>query len=108
MGYIRHHAIIVTTWDIEKLEVARKKAKELFGKMVSKIVKSELNGYCSFFIPPDGSKEGWADSERGDENRKKLIEFIETLGHDDGSSSYDYVEVFYGDDEGESKIINHN
>jgi len=108
MGYIRHHAIIVTSWDEKRITEARKEAKEICGNRVSSIVKSPLNGYYSFFVAPDGSKEGWEESEQGDYERRKFIGWIEAQSYDDGPNSLDYVEVFYGDEDGDSEIINNN
>jgi hypothetical protein len=69
MGYIRHDAIIATSWDKKYLAPALKKAEEL-GLPCSEIVDSQTNGYCSFLIAPDGSKEGWDESGRGDMARQ--------------------------------------
>ena len=68
MGYIKHDAIIVTSCDEKYLSPAMAKAEAL-GLSVSPIVKSQMNGYVSFLIAPDGSKEGWHDSEDGDAAR---------------------------------------
>lgn len=107
MGYIRHHAIIVTTYD-EHIKKAFAKAKAIFGSRCSGIIPSPMNDYESIFIAPDGSKEGWADSDQGDVDRDEFVEWIEQQKYGDGSSPYKYVELFYGDDEGECKIMRHN
>ena len=104
MGYIRHHSIVVTTFDDDSIKEAHQKAKNLFGH-VSEIVKSSINGYMSFFIAPDGSKEGWPDSDTGDKLRKEFIDWIE---EGEESRYLDYVEVFYGDDNGNCMIVNYN
>ncbi|MGG3872975.1 hypothetical protein [Brevibacillus laterosporus] len=67
MGTIKHNAIVVTDADyaMDKLELVHKKAQELFSSLVSPIIKSNSNGYQSFFVAPDGSKEGWEESMRG-------------------------------------------
>lgn len=59
MGYVKHNSIIVTDYKDDRIITIHKKARKMFGVHVSDIVASELNGYCSFFIAPDGSKEGW-------------------------------------------------
>lgn len=104
MGYIRHHAIIVTSWDDEKLFMAHAKAKEIFGELVSEKIEGQINGFTSSFVAPDGSKEGWQHSDEGDENRKKFIAFLD----DETFGSVRFVELYYGDDNMESKIMNHN
>ena len=108
MGYIRHHSIAVTSCIDELLAQAHKEASIIFGDKVSGIIRSGTNNYQSFFISPDGSKEGWDASRRGDEQRAALIAYIESLKYEDGSNSVKYCEFFFGDDEGLSKIVNHN
>ena len=107
MGYDRHHAIIVTTWDEEKIKKARKIALQKF-PAVSEILKSEINAWYSFFIPPDGSKEGWDESKNGDNRRYKFIEWLESQKYEDGSSPFDWVEIQYGDDWGGTIIVRHS
>jgi len=97
MGYIRHHAIVVTTWERKLLQAAHEKASEIF-EWVSPISEGGINGYASFFIPPDGSKEGWGESFAGDERRQTFMNWCDQQAYDDGSSSLDFVEVYYGDD----------
>lgn len=74
MGYIRHDAIVVTCWDEKRSNKAHEKAKEI-GLIVSEIVETKLNGYYSFLIAPDGSKEGWDSSDEGEEMRRRWIEW---------------------------------
>lgn len=108
MGYIRHHAIAVSTWDEAAINKANLKAIEIFGELVSGIIKSKINGYVSFFIAPDGSKEGWSESNEGDKNREQFINWINSEAYSDGSNVYSYAEFYYGDDDGGSMVINHN
>ena len=107
MGYMRHHAIIVTSWDEELLKKAHDKAVTIFNQ-VAPITPTDINGYVSFMVAPDGSKEGWAESEMGDDKRNELTEWIESQRYSDGSMSIDYVEIQFGDDNGVTKIIRHN
>jgi len=112
MWYMKHHAIVVTGLDQDKLKEARKKiigeaietgiaTKETIDLrcLVSKIVMSFSNGYGSFFIAPDGSKEGWATSDDGDSLRDKAIKILDSYKYDDGSSPFSWVEVQYGDEQ---------
>jgi hypothetical protein len=118
MGYIKHHAIIVTGWRDEELKEAQQKAKEIFeknfesdpyekplaGKLVSDIIQGIVNGYSSFFIAPDGSKEGWAISNNADAARKEFINWLRET-----DTYLDYVEiVFGGDDEYERFLHSRN
>lgn len=75
MGYIKHHAIIVIGWDDSKITAAHEAA--IVEQMaVSNIVASPVNGYRSFFIAPDGSKEGWTDSDEGNARRDAFIQWL--------------------------------
>lgn len=106
MGYIRHHAIVITTWKEHLIEKARAKAVKLFGKeQVSRVIKSPMNGYKTVFIAPDGSKEGWYESEEGDDNRLKMEQWVKLQKYEDGSSPIDLAHIQYGDDEGDNRII---
>ena len=115
MGYIAHRTIIVTsfdiTWDEPKLaETARKKAIEIFGEgLVSDMVDSVINGYKSFFVAPDGSKEGWPESDEGDVKREEFKKWLREQAYDDGSNHYDWAEFRYGGDERElATIVDYN
>jgi hypothetical protein len=102
MGYMRYHAIVVTSSSTE----AHEKAEEIFGELVSPIVYSVTNGYNSFFVAPDGSKEGWETSDNYDDKRKEFIEWLRSQAYEDGSNSMKYIEVQFGDDNNEDQIIN--
>jgi len=106
MGYIAHHAIVVTSWDDKTLKAAHDKAIEI-GCAVSKIVDSKINSYRSFLIAPDGSKEGWGDSDSGDQKRKEWIEWAESTLYEDNSGPLSWVEIRYGSDDQDAVISNH-
>jgi len=118
MGYMRHHALVITGSDYpESKKIIRKvhrmskdRAIDYVGtsKIVSPLMYSPLNGYLSFFIAPDGSKEGWQESELGDSMRDSIIDFIDSFTYEDGSLCINYTEVFYGDEEGRSEVERHN
>ncbi len=108
MGYIKHHSIAVTSWDNELISKAHDKANKIFDGLVTEIIGTKVNSYHSFFISTDGSKEGWEESDNGDVNRTDFIKWLNEQAHEDGSSSISYAEFFYGDDNGDSKVINHN
>lgn len=106
MGYMRHNAIVVTgMYDHEKyLELARARASEL-GMAVSPIVAGWANDARSFFVAPDGSKEGWPESNHGDAARDDLVRYLESLRYEDGSSPLAWVEAQFGDDLLETLIV---
>jgi len=107
MGYMRHHTIVVCSWDEKLLALAHTKAEAIF-PYVSTTSPPAMNGYAAFFIPPDGSKEGWDDSIRGDNRRQRFLDWCEEQRYGDGSTSLDWVEVQFGDDEKVSKVTHHS
>jgi len=104
MGYMRHHAIVVTSWKTALLNEAWLRAKEL-GMSVTNITDEVTNGYRSFLIAPDGSKEGWDTSDKGDTNRNRIIEWLDAQRYEDGSTSIGWVEVQFADDDADTRIV---
>jgi len=115
MGYMKHNAIVVTNWNNEELKRAHDKAIEIFdakfdkeplGKkgssIISPIIGSIINSQTSFFIAPDGSKEGWTHSDIGDEARKEFLDWLLT-----NNNFSDYAEIAFGGDYDEAYIIRH-
>lgn len=108
MGYMRHHAILVTSWDASRIETAHEKAREIFSEaMVGPLMESPINGYVTFLVIPDGSKEGWEHSEQGDTQRAEFVSWLNRQRYEDQSSWLKWAEVQYGDDEGEALIVHH-
>lgn len=104
MGYMRHHAIVVTSWKGELLKRAHKTAVEL-GMSVSGITDEVTNGYCSFLVAPDGSKEGWTTSDNGDAQRAQLLDWLDAQRYDDDSTPLEWVVVQFGDDDLNTRIV---
>lgn len=102
MGYIRHHSIIVIGHE-EAIAAAHGRAVELLAHLVSPVVSSQLNGTASFFVAPDGSKEGWAESEAGDQRRAVFVEHLVALRGT--GMGVDFAEVVLGDDNGERSYV---
>lgn len=100
MGYIAHHAMIVTSYDVDLIEKAHTYAESL-GLWPSEIFRSQVNLYYTFLIPPDGSKEGWPASDDGNDRRERMREFLKA------DSSMEWVEVRYGGDEPDRASIEH-
>lgn len=118
MGYIAHHAIFVTGCG-DDIKEAHAKALEIFStfthevgvtvadgaRLVTALTRGVTNGYQTFVIVPDGSKEGWSDSAEGDRCRDELISWLKSPGvyvdwalirYDD----YDYDHAFLADHNG--------
>lgn len=114
MGYMRHHAIVVTGCDDLPsrpglMSEAHKKATGLFnGAMVSMLSIPTTNSYQSFAVFPDGSKEGWFESEDGNKARNTFIKFLKSLQYYDRSSPLDWVEVQFGDSDKETVVTHHS
>jgi hypothetical protein len=115
MGYMRHHAIVVTSWDEDRIKRAWEEAGRLFGQFASEVgkptdlrgpvVEASVNEYYTFLIGPDGSKEGWATSDRGDAARSEFIAWLHAQDYDDGSSPYDWALIQYGDEDGDQRVV---
>ncbi len=100
MGYINHHAIVATSWDEKYLAEAHKKALEIFGETCTEIVISPVNRYATFFVAPDGSKEGWESSNEGNERRDEFDNWLKA-----NDNYVEAVEIYYGGDEPNVKGI---
>lgn len=105
MGYIRHHAIVLTGYDRPHVEAARAEAERI-GMAVSEIVESPTNRYLSVMVAPDGSKEGWEASALGDTQRDVFVEWLRSLNKD--GVWIDWAELFYGDDGGSCQIVRYS
>lgn len=104
MGWIRHHAIVVSASYGDWAGKARDKAVSL-GMAVSEMVGPTINGTESFLVAPDGSKEGWSESDEGDIRRKEFKAWLRLQEYEDGSSPIRWVEVQYGDDGNVTLIV---
>jgi hypothetical protein len=110
MGYERHNAILVTSWSEPLVAEAQAEASRLFDGIapVTPVMRTSVNGYHSFAVLPDGSKEGWDHSKKGDEARTELLRWMNERRYSDGSSPLDWVEVQYGDDNDETIVTRHS
>lgn len=63
---MRHDTIVVTSWQEKGVKAAHDVAMRLLPTLTSPVVQASANGYSSFFIAPDGSKEGWEMSIQAD------------------------------------------
>lgn len=79
MGYFCHDAILFIAWsgeDAAKAHAAVVDAIKSVGGNVETLTAPTpevVNGYSSFAMLPDGSKEGWEDSDIGDRARSAAI-----------------------------------
>lgn len=105
MGYMRDHAIVVIGTYGDHIDRAHTEASRIF-PWVSPVSPKALNGSQSFFVPPDGSKEGWPESDEGDSRRGEFGRWLADQRYEDGSSPLKWIEVRVSDDEGELTIEN--
>lgn len=100
MGYHIHHAIVCASWNDKHIVQAHNAAIEIFeNQCVSPLVKGIMNGYHSFFIAPDGSKEHWSKSDDFDEYRKKFKAWLI-----DRNLFLDWAEIAFGGDDPEENV----
>ena len=102
MGYIRHNAIVVTGWQEKAVQKARRKAIKL-GCQATEIMESPANVNYTFLIPPDGSKEGWPESNTGDSRRYRFRRWLNKAYQKD--LFLDWVEVSYGTEGGKAQVV---
>ena len=99
MGMVIHKATLVTTWDKDMAQKARAEAKRLFPLgMVTPIVVSPINAYRSFAIMTCGSKMGWLDMKRDDDDRLQFHQWVDAQAYEDGSNALEVCTVRYGND----------
>lgn len=106
MGYIRHNAIVVTSWNGEAIAACADKARDLGLRVICEN-SDATNGYRSLLVCPDGSKEGWAESDAHDAKRGELKAWMATQRYEDASSSLEWVEVAYGSDDAVATVEAH-
>ncbi len=115
MGYIRHHAIVVTGSryrdvrpNAERTDIddAHAAASAAGCKLVSPIVGPGVNDTYSFLVAPDGSKEGWKDSDDGDTARDAFIAWMQDANGEHGGW-FAWAEVVLGTDDAEAHVERH-
>jgi len=110
MGYERHNAILISSWNNALLAEAHRVAMDIFASIapMTPIVTSEINGVGTFLVAPDGSKEGWDESNAGDRARARMIGWLDEHRYEDGSTALAWVEVQYGDGDRETAVVAHS
>lgn len=95
MSHLRHYAVLVTD-SRKEVEQAHLKAQSM-GLTVSAINEEPYNFQCTFCVFPHGSKENYPESVAYHVARKLFVEYLK-------DTSCDWVEVWYGTDEGMARI----
>lgn len=102
MGYIKHEAVIVTTsahrpGGLPDMAAFRETLPGEMRHLVIGPVRAMRNDYYSYVFLPDGSKEGWAESNSGNVARERFKDLFRVV-YDDGSSPDDMAHVVLGDE----------
>ena len=108
MGVINHNAIIAITWSDEEVHKVISWLNRL-DKNFNQIFNINNNkfGGTTIFMAPDGSEEGWKDSNEADKLRDEFVALLESSKYEDGSNPWRYVEVSYGE-HGQSIVRGNN
>jgi hypothetical protein len=114
MRNIKHHSILITGHELKGMQEIRMKLLELIkanveaangSRMLSEITESLINNYYTIVLYPDGSKEGHETSEDGDILRKKMVEFLVNYNQTHATQPVNYIEFYFGADDGLAEII---
>ena len=99
MSHVEHQSLCITSWDKDVITDCRERIQSI-GLKVSEIIKSDVNGYCTFFVPPSGSKAGWDEAKAHLSLIGHAEKIIKDFECEDGSNCIDYIKTVYGDHEG--------
>lgn len=100
MGYVEHHAILVTSGHEAAAIEAHKQASG-FGCRVTPVMQSAINDYHTFVVLPDGSMSGLEEDDRGNKRRNALIAWLAM------QARCDWCEVVYSSDRGGAEVTRH-
>lgn len=109
MGYLVRHAIAITSGIAHHkyLDDVRDYAESV-GAQCTPIMATPVNDERTFFVCPDGSKEGWHASDVGDQQRELIVEHLRSIAYDDGSSPLVWAEIYYGSDDKTAAVFRHD
>jgi hypothetical protein len=93
MGIISHNVIICVSQVPENFAAVVALAREIFPPDQISVQGPVINGYRTLFIGPDGSKEGWKDSDEGDRRREKFLQALKS----DEYRLDEWLEVVFGE-----------
>ena len=106
MGYIRHDAILVTSWNDKEIEAAAARAR-IIGLDVLGPSSPAANGYRTITVCPDGNKEGWEESSRHEEMRAIFLQYLYDVRYEDGSTCLEWAAISYGSDDRNARVLSH-
>lgn len=99
MGVENNNAIIATTCNKEEVVRIKEWVNRIddFWKGLFLFGDEKVNWKTTVVMVPDGSKEGWKESDTGDRVRDDFISTLEKANYEDGSNPWAWVEVGYGE-----------
>ena len=113
MGYMRHDSVIVVVNDyaldlpdMPDVAAFRESLPEKWRGLVVGPAEGVVNGYLTYAFLPDGSKEGWGESDKGDEYRAAFVDLF-SVGYDDKSSPFEVTAISHGGDEPDATSARH-
>jgi hypothetical protein len=116
MSYMRNEAMIISGTK-DSLTPLRDEVFRLFAKrgswhgnyggLVSDVIDHCVNGTASFFIAPDGFKEGWEPSNVCAGLRGQVIELLNEFNEADGVY-FEWALILLGGDNSEYSILQHS
>ena len=111
MGYMKHHAIVVTGEEPAIRNAFREVddfAHAAIAVQITELTPETMNGQRSFMVAPDGSKVEWPDSDDGNRARQEIVDILKCYSYNADSSPLKWVEVMFGDDEGRAVVVRHS
>lgn len=99
MSHVQHQVMCITSWNQELINKIHDECKMSYID-VSPIIKSMVNAYYTFFIPPSGSKEGWAHEKVHLGQLNEVERIIKLHDYEDGGNPIEYCRAVYGENEG--------
>ena len=99
MGVINNEAVIATCWNEEYVSKVKEWVETLEDrkKGLFAFIPSLINGNETIFLAPCGSKKGWPEDKELESLRDEFIRLLDSFAYEDGSNSFSYVEVGYGE-----------
>jgi len=114
---IKHHTIVITSNDKVQLDSLRNKVINIYkekmeakkgAQIISPIIESLINSFSTFYVVPDGSKEGYDASDDGDIVRESIVDLINSFDQAGKENIFRFVEIAYGEDGIVPQIISFN
>lgn len=103
MGMINNECVIATGikgLGAENIREWISKQTEEHQKLFAEI-PGLANDFTTFILAPNGSKKGWPMAKDCDKLRCNFINFMESFKYDDGSNPWKWVEVGFGERDGQ-------